>query len=136
MIEIQPRLWLGNWEDACRATVDTTVLNVCCDLFLEYEHAKVGLVDGPGNSLATYHAAALSLWSLMQNVGDVLVVDHERGGRCVTVAIMYLHLTRRMGWDHWLGVINGMQDHVAPHEAHRAAFNKINWRLLNSVIGD
>jgi hypothetical protein len=68
----------------------------------------------------------------MAQDGPVMVAGHEGSGCCVVVIIMYLHLTRRMGWNHWVKELKVEE----PHPAHRKAFNQTNWRLLNTAIGD
>jgi hypothetical protein len=139
LIEVQTDLWIGNWEDVKDRRAKFPILNVCHDLYVERDdvpYLRCGLQDGPGNTLAMYHAAVLMLWSLAQD-GPVMVAGHEGSGCCAVVAIMYLHLTRRMGWDHWFRVIlNKFKELPEPHKAHRTAFHRINWRLLNTAIGE
>ncbi len=146
MTEVYPDLWIGSWEDVVDKTGKVIndsirlqgvegILNVACDMDVldtsGVYYAKCGLVDGPGNTLAAYHAASLILWAQMK-AGPVIVVDHESGGRAAAVVIMYLHLIRRMGWDHWVKEL-GCDE---PHAAHRTAFNRINWRLLSTIVED
>ena len=97
------------------------------------EYAHIGLVDGPGNSLASYHAATLKLCDFIVKGRYVLVHDHDSTSRAVAVVIMAMHALERRGWDYWLGVISKKMD-TSPHEEHKRAFNKMNWRLISSVL--
>ena len=146
MIRITGRLWIGDSADESVAYYASEkiegVLNVAQDLQptcgwsrgLDYMH--VGLIDGPGNSPAAYHAAVLALVALLRRC-RTLVCCHT-GGRSLTVALMYLHLTGGRGWDGNLDVLRERVDgeFPAPHEVHRAAFDGMNWRLLASCLGD
>lgn len=156
-------LWLG---DSCDVNHGVglhglkAVLNVADDLAIsrtipDVAYAQIGLVDGPGNPLAAYHAAVLALYTLLR-IGPTMVVDHGGTTSAAVVAIMYQHLTRRMGWDHWLKVISDrykagfdrsiidhttgavrtfvVQSDVEINAAHLSAFNRINWRLLCTVM--
>lgn len=153
MIEITPHLWIGSSGDAEHANLSevgiTALLNVAHDLEGKRGHsdgllyAQCGLMDGPGNVIAVYHAAVLML-SVLRNKTSrdegrkVLVYDHNGSSNAVAAVIMYLHVTRRMGWEYWLKII--AEKFAIPVEdarvnsAHRDAFNRINWRLLSSVI--
>ena len=148
MTQITEMIWLGDSHDALTADLAKheikAILNVAHDLQGErgwsdgVEYAQVGLVDGPGNSLARYHAAVLQLAALVQGGRRTLVHCHKGQSRSPAVIIMYLNLTQRMGWEHWRAFIAEKRKEVAegeqyPHEAHRTAFNQLNWRLLASV---
>lgn len=100
------------------------------------EYVQIGLIDGPGNTPANYHAALLKLCSLIQADKQVMVHDHDAGSRTVAVVIMALHAMYRRGWDYWLDVIRDKMGNIelTPHPEHRRAFNRINWRLISSVI--
>jgi hypothetical protein len=146
MIRLTDNLWIGDSADEERADLAAAkigvVLNVAQDLhgtrgwLYGIEYAQVGLIDGPGNPLAAYHAAVLALAVLLKR-GRVLLCCHT-GGRALAVAIMYLHLTSGRGWDSWLASLRERVDSDLPelHEAHRAAFDRMNWQLLTSAMGD
>lgn len=159
MIEVDTDLWIGDHEDAKAKDLGSikSVLCVCSDMRVILHgdcvtFAQCGLVNGPGNSMAAYHATLLMLYSLVRS-GPTLVVGHN-GSMPAVVAIMYQHLVCRRGWDYWLDHITqayrNQSDRVLMtcvgkvlvnfeswvldvHEVHRAAFNRINWRLLTSV---
>ena len=159
IIRITELIWLGDSYDALNANLKengiTAVVNCAVDLNLErwsnllcvegfriphfvdgVEYVQIGLVDGPGNAMAVYHAVLLKLCSLLMSKKSVLVHDHEMDSRASAVVIMALHALHRRGWDHWLGVIRGKTDNpdLMPHPEHRRAFNRINWRLISSVL--
>ncbi len=152
MTEITPRIYLGDSHDAEHADLRKhgigAILNVAHDLVGRrgwsdgIEYAQCGLVDGPGNTMASYHAAILKLAALVVGGRKTLCHCHAGESRSVSVIIAVLHLLDgRRGWDHWRKVI---VDKVAasgreisddkPHTAHREAFNRLNWRLLSSVM--
>lgn len=147
MTKLTENIWIGcsadEWHVKSHLDKTDAVLNVAHDLQptrgwldgVEYMH--VGLIDGPGNSTAAYCAAVLALVSLIKKGKRVLVCCHD-GGRSLAVSIMYLHLTNGRGWDGWLTLLRERIDGELPvsHEAHKAAFDKMNWRLLTSVQGE
>lgn len=140
MIRISDKLWVGDAHDADHADVGA-ILNVARDLLGKrgwptVEYAQVGLVDGPGNSISAYCAATLALVDLMRRCQRVLVHCHEGRSRSLAVAVMYLNTTADRGWDRWLELLRERVDADLPdpHEAHKVAFDKINWRLLDEVI--
>lgn len=146
MIQVDAGLWVGDSHDGDRADESDVsfgaVLCVAQDLEglvgwgLGIEYMQVGLIDGPGNVMAAYHAAVLALVVLMRRHEVVLVYCHT-GGRALAVAIMYLCLTGWRGWGWWENALRENNDDLPQvHEAHRAAFDKINWRLLNNAMGD
>ncbi len=47
---------------------------------------------------------------------------------------MYLHLVRGRGWEYWFDKLGENTELPELHEAHKEAFNKINWRLLSNSI--
>lgn len=140
MIRIAENLWVGNSIDGELAEV-RAVLNVARDLRIKrgwpsIEYAQVGLVDGPGNSLSSYVAAVLTLVAMMKTGKDVLVHCHEGKSRSVAVALMYLCLVGGQDWDTRLA---GIREHVDvdvpdPHPAHREAFDKIQWGILETFL--
>jgi hypothetical protein len=148
MIRLNESLWIGDSSDEKAALLHTmagniyAVLNVAHDLVGtwnwgdEVEYMQVGLIDGPGNPLSAYCAAVLALHSLLKR-GKVLVCCHTRS-RAMAVALMYLHLTGGRGWDGRLELIREYVDIElpVPNAAHRAAFDKINWKALGSLLGD
>jgi len=139
-------LWVGDSNDERYADLATArvlgVLNVAhdmqCSRGWEYglEYMQVGLVDGPGNSLVTYRAAILALVSMLER-HTVLVCCHT-GGRAMAVALMYARLTSDWGWDEPLQFLRERVDEKipAPHEAHRTAFDAIDWPNLRKMVED
>jgi hypothetical protein len=145
MTKITDMLWLGNSHDAEHSDLKApgigALLNVAHDLEGKrgwhdgVEYAQCGLVDGPGNTMASYHAAVLKLLGLTYGGRKALVYCHEGRSQSVAVAIMALQCETRHGWDGWLKIICNKKDEVVtPHAEHRRAFNKLNWRLLTSVL--
>lgn len=144
MTQLTDNIWIGCSADEWHVTLHTdkvdAVLNVAHDYQptrgwkdgIEYMH--VGLVDGPGNEPTAYCAAVLALVSLIKRGKRVLVCCHS-GGRAMAVALMYLQSMSERGWDGWWVVLHERVDVdlPVPHEAHRAAFEKIVWRLLASI---
>lgn len=142
MIQVADRLWVGDSHDAQTADVDC-ILNVAKDLrcfrgWPTHEYAQVGLVDGPGNGLGQYIAAAFTLHAMMQIGKRVLVHCHEGKSRSMAVALMYLHLYNSRGWNSNLTAIRERVDTNVPdpHDAHRVAFDRIEWTLLQYAIED
>jgi hypothetical protein len=145
--EITKNIWIGNSNDAehadLRAVGIDCILNCAKDLECTRGwsdgliYAKCGLVDGPGNTASMYHAAVLTLNSLLTTEKKVLVVCHDGRSRSVAVVMMCLSATRsRLGWDGWrmrIAALTELPENM-PHEAHRLAFNRMNWRLINSVL--
>lgn len=144
MIRLTDNLWIGTSDDEKKVSHDriTAVLNVAHDMTGTHgwadgiEYMQVGLIDGPGNPIAAYHAAVFALVTLLKR-HDTLACCHT-GGRAMAVALMYLHLTGGRGWD---GRIELLKERVedelpVPHEAHKEAFHKMNWRLLTAALGD
>ena len=149
MTKITEMIWLGNSHDAEHADLNANgigaILNVAHDLEGKrgwrdgVEYAQCGLVDGPGNTMASYHAAVLKLAALVRGGRRTLVHCHKGQSRSPAVVIMYLNLEQKLGWDHWRNVIAELRSEVNegeefPHEEHKRAFNKLNWRLLSSVL--
>ncbi len=147
-------LWIGSSEDESSADLGEVgiraILNVAQDLrptrgWRKLEYAHVGLVDGPGNTPAAYHAAVLALRMLLGRYDRVLVCCHS-GGRALAVVVMYLAATSGRGWpgdwqadwDAWLDRLAGdaRTDLPVPNEAHRVAFGEMHWRLLAAVLED
>lgn len=146
LIEITDKIWVGNGSDErqalsyVRSGIIDRVLIVAQDMDPSYgwrhgaEYMHVGLVDGPGNLLATYHAAVLALVSLVY-AGKVLVCCHN-GGRSLAVVIMYQYL---MGeGPSWIEYIDRWErEHGASlsiHAAHREAFFLMDWGMLSRVL--
>ena len=152
MTEITRMIWLGDSSDAehadLRAAGIGAILNVAHDLQGRrgwhdgIEYAQCGLVDGPGNTMASYHAAILKLAALVTGGRKTLCHCHEGKSQSVAVVVCVLHLLEgRRGWDHWRKVVvekvaaSGREiPDDKPHPEHRAAFNRLNWRLLASVM--
>ena len=128
-------------DDLATEGIDA-ILNVAHDLQATrgwmhgIEYAQIGLIDGPGNPLAAYCAAILALETLRKRHDQVLVCCHA-GSRSFAVVLMYLNLISRNGWDGCLDILRERVDWTfpVPHPAHRAAFERLNWRWLDSIIG-
>ncbi len=140
MISVAENLWVGNSLAGEYADVNA-VLNVAKDLHIKrghptIEYAQVGLTDGPGNPLVTYYAATLTLYMMMESTKKVLVHCHEGKSRSMAIAIMYMHLVSGRGWDGILTLIRERTDVEVPepHKAHKEAFGKMNWLLLEGLL--
>lgn len=151
MFKVAENIWIGEGKDEQKTlryvkqsgTVDC-VLVVAQDMTPSYgwedgvEYMQVGLIDGPGNPLAAYHAAVLSLAAMLRR-GRVLVCCHD-GGRSLAVAIMYLYLTGAgPSWDEALERLWGAdgcrdRDVPRPHDAHRKAFFLMDWGMMKRVL--
>lgn len=153
MLEVANNLWIGDSGDEKfiarhRPPMDA-VLVVANDLVptndwrdkLEYMH--IGLLDGPGNPLAGYHAAVLGLVALLKRKegAKVMVCDHD-GGRALAVAIMALYLFGDCpSWDEAIGRLRANHSKVPDvNPAHRRAFFLMDWgfmlRVLKEEVGD
>ncbi len=91
-------LWIGNAGDArssalLRKEGFTAVLNVATDLVsppdIDPIRFKVGLTDGPSNSLSSYEAAADLLDYLLSHGHKVLLHCHEGRSRSAAVAALW-----------------------------------------------
>lgn len=141
MIHLTDRIWIGDataWRNAKLFNIGA-VLNVAQDLrcdcgWPDVEYAQVGLVDGPGNLLCMYRAAALALMSLVER-HNTLVCCHG-GSRSMAVVLMYLGMVSGRKWDDLLDLLRERADIdlPIPHPAHKEAFDKIDWRLLMSTM--
>jgi protein-tyrosine phosphatase len=138
--KITNRLWLGNSTDASHPPGEcNAALNCAFDLRtsanVEY-NAHCGLVDGPGNPLAAYYSAIMQLHALLAQDKTVLVYCHDGQSRAVAVVILYLNAVHGQNWDHYRNFIR--EKHPIPdgkpHEAHRKAFEQINWRFLRDAV--
>lgn len=80
--------------DSIRASGIGAVLNVAFDLDIapckDIEHAKVGLIDGPGNEASTLVSAVYMLRQLLKRHDKVLVHCHAGHSRAPTVVCAYL----------------------------------------------
>lgn len=157
MIRLTDKIWVGNADDDKRADLITekitAVLNVAHDLhgvrgFLDdVECAHIGLIDGPGNRTSAYCSAVLGLAFLLERHDRVMVFCHEDHSRSLAVVIMYtIMVTGRVGggagmmnrWMTWDAVLNDLRNKsgavlLDPHEAHRAAADKIPYGLLEQL---
>lgn len=138
MIRITDTLCICNADEPIPPGTEA-VLNVAQDLrgkigWPHIEYMQVGLVDGPGNPLAAYIAAALAL-SALQERGSVVVVCHG-GSRSLAVVLMCLNLAGARDWDDWFLLLGERLECKLPntHSAHREAFDKINWKLLTQAV--
>lgn len=144
MIKITNTIWIGDSDDEKKAEENfplvDSVLIVAHDMNPThewddgFEYMQVGLIDGPGNPLAAYHAAVLALVTLAKR-GKVLVCDHD-GGRALAVVIMYLYM-RGDGpsWDEAIERLKarrGILPFIDP--MHRKAFFLMDWGMLQCVI--
>ncbi len=146
MIEVAEGIWVGDSDDEQEVLDSGTecVLVVAHDMqpTMGYgdgvEYMQVGLVDGPGNPLATYHAAVLALVILARK-GRVLVCCHD-GGRSLAVVIMYLYLTGNgPSWDEALERLRAKsRDRFCSipdiHPIHEKAFHLMDWGFLSRVL--
>jgi len=145
MIQLARNIWIGDSTDERSANLSPfgidAILNVAHDLQAtrgwthKIEYMQVGLIDGPGNPLAAYHAAVLALAALIEH-RRVLICCHT-GGRSLAVALMYLHLSNACSWEEWLTILyERIEEGVLPvvHRAHREAFDRINWRYLANIV--
>lgn len=145
MIHLIDKVWIGTADLALDGRNMgplgiTALLNVANDLkgnvgWPVIEYAQVGLMDGPGNPLTSYIAAALTLDSLCRRHGNVLVCCHG-GSRSMAVVIMYLNLHGFPGWGAAYDLLRERVDIdlPVPHDAHIAAFNKIDWKSVQDIV--
>ena len=152
MIKVDDKLWIGGSSTKLDDLSDEgikSVLNVAQDLqgkvgWPDIEYMQIGLIDGPGNKLAIYHSAVMALATL-QSKSNTLVFCHD-GGRSLAICIMYLNLIHPSGtastyiggcgWDGWMRILEERCKGLPKvHQAHKAVFDKMNWRFLSEVIG-
>lgn len=154
LIKVTDNVWVGDSYQEYRAylwqvaneEVQLAVLNVAQDLQCSrgwnsgIEYAQVGLIDGPGNPQAMYASAVIALECLASRT-HVLVCCHS-GGRALAVAVMSARLRARCGkWDEILQLISErsgceMADLPVIHEAHRKAFDRMDWGLLQALCAN
>lgn len=138
MPRLTETLWMGGAITVVPGV--QSILNVAQDLrgeagWPDVDYMQVGLIDGPGNTVAAYHAAVLALVAL-QKRATTLVMCHG-GSRSMSVCLMYLNLVvAERGWDGWIELLSERVDGdlPVPHPAHRDMFNKLNWKLLAEVV--
>ena len=145
MIRIDQGLWIGVGLETNHAAAYsiTGLLNAAHDLQCSVgwndniECMQVGLIDGPGNLHSAYYAAVLSLSVLHKRHKNVMVYCHE-GSRALAVAIMYLQTKARRRWHEWYNLVRERIDVDLPevNKAHIDMFDKLNWNLLNKLIGE
>lgn len=145
MIRLTENLWIGD-SSAVKNMVALkigAVLNVAVDLLLtvdgrpNVEYMKVGLVDGPGNLLSAYYTAVLAIATLLKR-GKTLVCCHS-GGRSLAVAVMYLQVVGGQDWDNWQRLLRILEERVeidlpVINDAHKKMFDKVNWKLLRTLL--
>lgn len=139
MIQVAERIWIGDSISGENPYSNiTAILNVAVDLNLKGRwpaavYAQAGLVDGPGNSSATYVAAALLLGDLSRR-RDTLVCCHN-GGRSLAVVVMHLTIQTGRDWDGIMQILWERTDRKLPsvHKAHMEALKNINWHDLYTV---
>ena len=144
MIQLSDNLWIGNSSTRLyeiRAAKIGGVLNVALDLrsnigWPEVEYMQVGIIDGPGNPPSAYCAAVLALTALRSR--HRVVVYCHTGGRSLAVVMMYINMTTPYApirWDDMMSILSERTDARLPpvHEAHRSAFEEINWRQLVGI---
>lgn len=154
MTPLTDRIAIGDHYDEMyeyRKPQQIGILNVACDLprrqsssVIEYMH--VGLIDGPGNTIAVYCAAILALDVLLNRRKYVLICCHG-SSRPLAVAVMYLTLkggkvTERTflhHWRTWDEVLEGLRKSTEmelpePHGAHKEAADKIPYGLLEQLL--
>lgn len=145
MIKLTNSLWIGDATDEHFADLATPgiefILNVAHDLVPTrgwdhgVEYAHVGIVDGPGNPKSTYYAAVLALASMLER-GSVLVCCHS-AGRSMAVCLMLMNVSARRKWDELVELLVERLDRELPdsNEAHKAAYDEMDWDLLAKIIG-
>lgn len=99
---IDSNIFLGNASDAMnidglRKENIKTVFNVAIDLHhqppiqqRDISFLKIGLIDGPGNSLSTFAAAVSALSSVQKLQQNILIHCHEGVSRSPTVLAAFL----------------------------------------------
>lgn len=115
MIQILPKLYIGNYDDAKPDKVFINeincIFNVSDDLDLVYDlddgktrypkifYSKIGLIDGKGNKPGTLCAVGLHLYSLTKSEEgyNILVCCH--GGRSRSPAAICLYMALFWGYD-------------------------------------
>lgn len=161
LIEVATNLWIGNSDEEGmivhhRPMMDAVLITAhdmvpTNDWKDKIEYMHVGLVDGPGNPLAAYHAAVLALVALVKR-GEgqkVLICDHD-GGRSLAVVIMYLYLLGEgPSWDEAVDrMMDAEEEQPKPHDArcealerlghkdnaHRKAFFLMDWGMMSHVL--
>lgn len=143
MIQIAEELLIGLADEPYRPDLSKlgigAVLVVAADLDIipackNIEVAKIGLVDGPGNPISSYCAAALAVVALVARWRRVLVVCHG-GSRSLAVAVIYSNLYARRSWADWLQLLAERVDDELPkvHGAHQTSFDAINWRAITTL---
>lgn len=147
MIKVYDNIWIGNSNDERRISRLSPTINCVLvaanDLipFNNYkkdiEYMQVGLIDGPGNPLAAYHAAVLALLVLTKrHLGEarVLVCDHD-GGRSLAITVMYLYLFGLApSWDECIERLGRGQKLPDVNPAHRNAFFEMDWGMMTRVL--
>ena len=143
MILLMRGLWVGDAMDEAHADLENLgvggLLNVAQDLegtrgwSHGYEYMQVGLIDGPGNPMSAYRAAVLAL-SVMLRRHDTLVYCHS-GGRSLAVALMCLNMTAGREWDDLMTLMGERVEGYlpVPHQAHRQAFEAMDFDLLSKA---
>ena len=146
--KVTDNIWIGN-SDA-EKSVGRTQPPINCVLVVAHdmvptnnwrrraeEYMQVGLIDGPGNPLAAYHAAVLALATLVRRRENcrILVCDHG-GGRSLAVVVMYLYLVGDgPSWDECIERLKVREkDLPTVHDMHRKAFFLMDWSMLSRVL--
>ena len=146
MLKITDKLWIGNSDDEKQSSYYHVVELVKSVLIVAHdmqptngwdggvEYMQVGIVDGPGNQLATYHAAVLALVAMTRK-GRVLVCCHD-GGRSLAIVIMYLYLMGNgPSWDEHINRLSKKEANLPlVHNTHKKAFFLMDWGMLTRVI--
>lgn len=145
MLRIENNVWIGSSADEACADLAgsgvTAILNTAFDLAptrgwrAGIEYAHVGLIDGPGNPPSLYAAAVLALAGIIKT-RSCMVCCHN-GGRSLAVIVMLFNARVRYRWDEWLDRLSERTDYPLPrpHDAHRAAFELMDWRSLSRLVG-
>jgi hypothetical protein len=137
MLKVSDDIYTGDSYDEQTARI-CTVLNVASDLAPTRDtdtYYHIGLVDGPGNPLSMYCAAVLTLDALRRK-GDVLVCDHTGKSISMAIVIMWTRLNIARTWDQLLLMLEERFccELPEPHEAHKYAFNKIDWVAMEKLL--
>lgn len=142
MIRLSDTLWIGDSSVGQRELWSSRIgaaLNVAQDLradigWPDVEYMQVGLIDGPGNPLGAYYSAVLALDSLLLR-RNTLVFCHT-GSRSMAVGAIYLNAKAGLKWDELIALLRERVDGdlPSPHKAHREAFDRIDWKLLEKIL--
>lgn len=116
----------------------TAVLNTAFDLDIDYssedlDYYKVGLTDGPGNSIYILVSAFYCLKALSKKHKKVLVHCHAGRSRSGIVVSLFLAITQKKSLDAAILEIREERSKVNPHQALRDLAKEV---LDNEIARD